>query len=136
MRPSTELRELLVEYWEAMSTGRTAFVEAHLSTRPEILGIGTDPAEWHQGHRLHRVWRQQLQEVPGLSVRPGGIEAYEEGTVGWVADQPTFVFADGGSFTARFTAVARREDGAWKLVQAHASVGVANEHLLGQLLPT
>jgi hypothetical protein len=61
MRDSAELRTLLTHYWQAMSTGNLAFVQEHLSTDPGILGIGTDPTEWYQGERLHRVWRDQAR---------------------------------------------------------------------------
>jgi hypothetical protein len=35
---------------------------------------------------------------------------------------------------SRLTLVCQQEDGAWKVVQWHVSVGVANEELLGREL--
>jgi hypothetical protein len=50
--------------------------------------------------------------------------------MGWLADQPTFVLPDGSSFETRLTAVVRKEDGQWKLVHAHFSVGVPDEEVM------
>jgi ketosteroid isomerase-like protein len=52
---------------------------------------------------------------------------FEEGSVGWVVDRPTFVLADSGSVPSRMTAVMRQEDGEWNLVHTHWSVGVSNQ---------
>jgi SnoaL-like domain len=55
---------------------------------------------------------------------------YEEGTLGWVVDQPAFVFPDGSSMQSRFTAVMRQEEGRWKLVHMHLSVSVPDEQVV------
>jgi excisionase family DNA binding protein len=64
-------------------------------------------------------------------VRPGPIAAFEEGTVGWLADRGAFVLPDGREAPFRITMVLHREDCAWKIVQEHASIGVRNEEALG-----
>jgi hypothetical protein len=136
MQPSSELRNLMIRYWQAFAEGDVSFVEAHLSIDTGILGIGTDFTEWYEGAEVRHVFADQLKAVGGVVITPGDIRAYEEGSVGWLADRPTFTFPGGAAFTARFTAVARREDGDWKLVQAHTSVGIPNDQLVGQTLPT
>jgi ketosteroid isomerase-like protein len=135
MHPSAELRELVLQYWQAFSAADVAFVQAHLSADSGILGIGTDPDEWYEGAQVHHVLAEQLDAVGGVTISPGDIRAYEEGPVGWIADRPTFTFPGGMAFTARFTAVVHREDGEWKIVQAHTSVGIPNEQIIGQTLP-
>ena len=120
----------------AFTRGDASFVEAHLSAEPGILGVGTDPEEWYEGAEVRRIFTEQLTAMGGVSITPGDVRAYQEGPVGWIADRPTFTFTDGATFSVRFTAVARREDGGWKLVQAHTSVGVPNEQVVGQDLPT
>src|SRR3712207_7906661 len=42
-------------------------------------------------------------------------------------DQPAFVFPDGSVMQTRLTAVMRQEEGRWKLVHMHLSVGVPDE---------
>ena len=49
----------------------------------------------------------------------------------WGRARPTITLPNGQSFSPRWGAVLHREDGAWKIVQLHASVGVSNEELLG-----
>jgi hypothetical protein len=133
---SSELRDLMVRYWAAFTRGDGSFVEAHLSADPGVLGVGTDPCEWYEGAEVRRVFTEHLPAVAGVSIIPGEVGAYQEGPVGWIPDRPTFTFPDGTTFSVRFTAVAHREDGEWKLVQAHTSVGVPNEQVVGQDLPT
>jgi hypothetical protein len=48
----------------------------------------------------------------------------ECGDVGWVVDRPTIELAGGGRFETRLTFVVHRQDGAWKIVHTHTSVGV------------
>ncbi|GAB1692827.1 nuclear transport factor 2 family protein [Krasilnikovia sp. M28-CT-15] len=137
MQGSSELSDLMHRYWQAFSTGDVEFVEAHLSTTEAIFGFGTDPDEAYEGSQVHRVFREQLAAAGGsVTIVPGEVRAYVEGSVGWVSDNPTFHLPDGVRIPARFTAVAHREDGDWKLVQAHTSVGVPNEQLLHMALPT
>ncbi|WP_117211101.1 nuclear transport factor 2 family protein [Allorhizocola rhizosphaerae] len=137
MEASSGLRELMLAYWEALCTGDVPFVEAHLSTSDVVFAFGTDPAERYEGDSLRQIWRQQLAASGGaVTIVPGDIRAYQEGSVGWIADDPRFRLPDGVEIPVRFTAVAHRRDGVWRFVQAHTSVGVPNERLLGVVLPT
>ena len=61
----------------------------------------------------------------------GEAEAFREGTVGWGVARPTLTLPAGKAISPRWSAVFHQEDGEWKLVQLHASVGVPNEALLG-----
>jgi hypothetical protein len=56
-------------------------------------------------------------------VRPGDIKAYRVGNVGLVGDMPSFIEPNGTETPFRITSVFRQEDGSWKLVQAHISIG-------------
>ena len=80
----------------------------------------------------------QLREMGagGVRVVAGNPQAYQEGSVGWAADQPTIQMPDGTKMPARITLVAHREGDVWKIVQAHISVGARNEEVLGQTLTT
>ena len=136
MDQSSELKDVMSRFYEALQRGDTAFVERHCSTDPSVRGIGTDPSEWWSGKRLIEVFKEQLEAMGGtMPLFAGEIEAYSEGNVGWVADQPRFRTPD-GEMPVRFTGVFHKEDGAWKLVQAHTSIGVSNEDTFGEGLPT
>jgi len=67
----------------------------------------------------------------GCRYRSRGPVGYEEGSTGWVVDQPTFRFPDGSAMRTRLTAVWRQEDGVWKLVHMHVSVGVPDDEVVG-----
>jgi hypothetical protein len=93
--------------------------------------IGTDPDEWFEDVQGVRAMLE-AQAGAKITVEHGVPRAYEEGTVGWVADRGHFVLPEGaGRVPFRLTAVFHREGGAWKLVQEHASVAQANEEALG-----
>jgi hypothetical protein len=59
------------------------------------------------------------------------VEAFEEGSIGWGVAKPVIALPDGRSVSPRWSAVFRREDGTWKAVQVHASVGVPNDDVFG-----
>ena len=58
----------------------------------------------------------------------GPIQVDSAGSVAWVADMAEFQFA-GSSTPFRLTAVMHREQGKWKIIQLHFSVGVPNSEL-------
>lgn len=126
----------MLRFYDALADGDVSFLDRHISTAAEVRGIGTDPEEWWAGGRLVAVWKQQIEAMGGsMPLAPGDPEAYSEGSVGWVADRPMLKTPD-GDVQLRFTAVFRREDGEWKIVQSHGSLGVANEESFGEDLPT
>lgn len=81
--------------------------------------------------------RAQAEAMGGsIPIYARDIQAFREGSVGWVVDRPTFRFADGSEAPARVSVVVHQEDGQWKIVHLHLSLGVPNEEALGQELPT
>jgi SnoaL-like domain len=137
MEQSRELREVMLRFYEALSSGDTSFLERHISTTGDVRGIGTDPEEWWAGGRLLEVWKEQIEALGGsMPLAAGDPEAYSEGSVGWVADRPTLKMPGAGEVPLRFTAVFHRENGDWKIVQSHGSLGVSNEESFGEDLPT
>jgi hypothetical protein len=52
-----------------------------------------------------------------------------------VADRTLITLPDGTTIQLRSTLVFQRENGSWKVVQHHNSVGVPNEELVKQTLP-
>lgn len=130
VQPSSEIADVLRRIYAAVSEGDEATLSDALSRSDGLVFIGTDPDEWFE----ERAAIQEMlgaQAKAGVTVRPGPIAAFEEGTVGWVADQGTFVLADGEEVPFRMTMVVHREDGGWKIVQEHASIAVRNEEALG-----
>jgi adenylate cyclase len=97
------------------------------------LTIGTDPDEWWHGPETRAVWGRQLEELGGIPVTWGEIEAWEEGTVGWAAAQMAIEGVD-RSYAGRGTYVLHLERGEWKLVQVHWSIARPNVEVLGRVL--
>ncbi len=127
MDRSPELRDLLLGFYEALSKGDASFIDRHFSVAEHARGIGTDPGEWWQGHRVADAWKEQLKAMGGsMPLVAGDPEAYADGAVGWAADRPTLQL-QGGAVQVRLTAVFHREEGQWKLIQVHGSLGIPNE---------
>jgi SnoaL-like protein len=130
MERSTEIADTLRSLYIAVSNGDVATMTGLVSAREGLVFIGTDPDEWfdESGTVLEML---KAQASAGVKVRGGDIAAFEEGTVGWVADRGAFVMPDDSEVPFRITAVFRREQGSWKIVQEHASVAITNEDALG-----
>jgi SnoaL-like domain len=130
MQPAPELCDLLQRYYTASAQGDTTFLDLLIARHPGTLVIGTDAAEWWRGgEQIVETWTAAWQQRGGLPVHDSRPEAYRAGDVGWVADQATWLLPDGRAIPFRLTAVFQRQDQAWRLVQAHFSVGVPNERL-------
>jgi hypothetical protein len=129
MEQSSEIENLVRTLYDAISEGDSTQLDELIGDDAGVLLIGTDPDEWWAGHDLiMSLWQTQLKEMPGFRLEPGSqLLAFKEGSVAWFADQPSFVAPDGGRTPIRFTAVLHHEQGAWKIIQGHGSIGVTNE---------
>jgi ketosteroid isomerase-like protein len=133
MQQSSGVKEAILRCYEVFSTGDLEDSVGLLTQEEGAVVIGTDPQEWANS-RAEFVAFLEAQMTEGETVRlEAGEEprCFEEGTVGWVADRPTFVLGDGSTVPSRMTAVMHQEDGEWKLVHAHWSVGVPNREAFG-----
>jgi ketosteroid isomerase-like protein len=63
------------------------------------------------------------RELAETNIETGDVKAFQEGTVAWLADRPTLAPPGGIKVAARVTAVFRREEDGWKIVQSHLSMG-------------
>lgn len=135
MEESAELKGLMLRFYETISRGDLSMVEDGFSDEPGGLWIGTDPKEWWDSRaKVLNAWRAQLVELGGpTDIKPGPLQAWQRGDVGWAADRPTAVLPDGSKIEFRLTAVFER-DHPWRFVQVHLSVGVPNEEVTGKVL--
>jgi hypothetical protein len=68
-----------------------------------------------------------------MQIVAGQLQAYREGSVGWSVDRDAlFRLPDGTEVPFRNTYVFVQEDGEWKLIHGHTSIGVSNEEVLGE----
>lgn len=124
MEPAPEVRDAYLRFNKALTSGDVSTLSGLFSRFPGTIEIGTAPDAWTEGHeriieRLTAVSRQ----IAGTSIEPGEMKAFQEGTVAWLADRPVMTSPEGMRLSARVTAVFRREDDGWKIVQSHISMG-------------
>jgi hypothetical protein len=95
------------------------------------LVIGSDPGQWTEGREEWLAAREALVDTMEDLKFEAGEEAhgYEEGSMGWVADRPSVVLP-GGTISTRLTGVVRQEEGEWRFVHIHISVGVPDEEVV------
>lgn len=120
MAPSAEIRDTMLELYRHMLAGESDDANALISTDPVTLFIGS-AGEWVNDQAVLRGSYQVNSE--GLVAGDHPV-AYANGSVGWFADQPDWVFADGTRAQMRMSAVLQREPGGWRIVHSHLSIGV------------
>ena len=67
-------------------------------------------------------------------VQADKLEAYQQGDVGWAMGLVTLTMPDGSKLQARVTFLFHQEEGTWKIIYEHSSIGVGNEQA-GFVLP-
>jgi ketosteroid isomerase-like protein len=132
---SPEIEQLMRDMLEAMARSDVATIERTMSHEPYVLGIGSDPAEWVEGYDdVMRVFRESTPDSElGVTVGLDDVTAFSEGTVGWAAGHGYFEI-EGRRVPVRMTAVVHQEDGEWRTVQTHASIGVPNDRMFDPML--
>ena len=120
MAPAPEIREVMLEFYRRMRAGEADAANDLISHDPAVLLIGS-AGEWVDDQAVIRTTYQEQTE--GLIAGDNPI-AFANGDVGWFADQPEWVFADGSRARMRVSAVLQREASGWRIVHAHMSVAV------------
>ena len=123
MTPSTDVRDTVLAMYRHMLAGESEATNAIISTDPATLFIGSS-GEWVDDQAVLRGSTQVPTE--GLVAGDHPV-AYANGDVGWFADQPTWVFADGTRAEMRMSAVLQREGSGWRVVHTHLSIGVPDD---------
>ena len=127
MQRSEAVRDGILRFYERFSAGDPDAFEAGLATEEGVSVIGSGPGE---GNTTREDWAATYRSAiaaTGMKLRGHDPVGFEEGTVGYGTDTPSFVVPDGSTLPARLTAVLRSEGGEWKVVHLHFSVGVADE---------
>ena len=127
MKTSSAVTDGLLRFYDRVSANDVdSFDDVVIVDEPTLV-IGTAPGEFVRE-------RQRLEfgfKTEGYGLEPGpDRRGYEEGSLGWAVDEPTLNMPDGSAIKTRVTAVLRRDDGTWKLVHAHFSVGVPDEEVV------
>ncbi|MBW8010987.1 MAG: nuclear transport factor 2 family protein [Chloroflexi bacterium] len=137
MEKSAELSDIVLRVLEGYVSGDISTSENITSQKDEVLLIGSDPNEWWEGYnKIISTLKSQSGELSGATLSEVDTKAYVEGTTGWFNNRTTMKMPDDLEIPFRVTGVFHQEDGDWKIIQWHASVGVANEEAMGQEFTT
>ena len=126
MEQSTAVRDAVLAFYNGVNTKDLDRFDEIVSSHAATLVIGTAPGEWvTERPRLRFGF-----ETEGVTLTPGRQPTgYQEGSLGWFVDEPWFGFPGGGGMRTRVTGVVRQEQGRWKVVHLHFSVGVPDEEV-------
>jgi SnoaL-like domain len=120
MSPSAEITDTMLELYRRMLAGESDAANDLISHDPALVFIGS-AGEWIDDQATLRAGKQVPGE--GLEAGPNPV-GYANGDVGWFADRPSWLFADGTQAEMRLTAVLQRESVGWRIVNVHMSVAV------------
>jgi len=123
-----EIRALLNQLLEAQNAGDSERVRAALSGRPDAVHIGTDGEEWWTSAQVADAVAAS-GGADDIQVVAEDVDVHVQGDVAWAEGRGRFTTAGGSERPVRMTGVFVREDGQWKVVQSHASIGVPNAEM-------
>ena len=131
MDRSPELEQLVAAWFAAASSGDASLIDAHVSLHGGTRLIGSDPGEvFKGGSAVAEFVRGEVEGAGGdATFAPSDTEAFSEGSVGWATTNVTITMPDGKHVSPRWSAVFHMEDGVWRFVQTHASIGIANDEI-------
>jgi ketosteroid isomerase-like protein len=128
--PQDEVRKALDEMIEAQNAGDAERLRSMLSERPDAVHIGTDAEEWWTSKQVIDA-AAAADGGDGIRVVADDTDIHVQGDIAWAEGRGCFTRADGAERPVRVTGVLVREDGRWKVVQSHASIGVPNADIFG-----
>jgi ketosteroid isomerase-like protein len=131
---SPEIEQVVRDSLAAIQRSDIEGIARRTSRDACVLSIGSDATEWAEGYdEIMQLFRGSTPEGElGVQVGLDDVKAFREGSVGWAAGHGYFEMA-GDRVPVRLTVVLHQEDGEWKSVQSHASIGVPNERMMDPL---
>jgi ketosteroid isomerase-like protein len=121
----TAIHDLLAAY----NAGDATSLETMMSQRTGAILIGTAAGERLTGEQLIAAVRDMPDGPGDVRAEQGEETVYVLGDVAWTEGTSKFVRADGAECAVRVTRVLAREDGRWKFVHIHDSIGAADEKM-------
>jgi ketosteroid isomerase-like protein len=129
----TELEQAVERFYRDLVLDHADWAPETVAETDAALVIGTDPAEWWEGHaEICAAWAESRMKHGGTELRPTRLSIRRYGDIGLVTDEPAFsVEAAGAQGRFRLTLVfLQMANGGWRLLHLHASAPVDNEALL------
>lgn len=130
------VRAVIERSMKAFQSGDLETIDALSSDRPGCITIGTDPDEWWDKPAA-MAWIREAMSNPGaisvddspVRAEPGDYTVHVHGDVAWTEGRGKLVNDQGDECAVRNTGVFVREDGGWRCVQSHGSIGVPNQDI-------
>ncbi len=131
VRRSPEIEAVFRRLWRAFVDGSEAAFSNLMSSDAGFRMILSADDQWFAGPDFAPMFaeRGRMMDVERLEFER--LEAYEKHDVGWVAAEVTVTMRSGRSTTFRTTMALVIEDGVWKAIQVHTSVGVPQADVFG-----
>ena len=128
-----EVEQAMRDSFDAMRRRDLELLLSRTSAGPGVVLIGSAQEEWYTSlEEIQRMGAEMESGGEGPVPTLDDVKGYSEGDVGWAAVRGTWS-TGGGSVPFRLTVVLHREDGVWKHVQSHASIGVPNEEMMNPM---
>jgi class 3 adenylate cyclase len=131
IKRSPELEAVLRRLWMAFATADHAALGNMTVTDPALRFLLSGDDDWLGGDEVVPILRERSRTIQVVSLEIDRLEAYEVGEFGWTACTVTTLNGDGETRSFRQTGVYAIEDGIWKAVQVHTSVGVPPQDVYG-----
>jgi ketosteroid isomerase-like protein len=125
-----DIRGVIEGVIEALRSADARRLDSLLSDRPGCLHIGSDPIEWYSKAQILGGINESMS-VGNDQVRAeaGAMDVHVVGDVAWAEGRGRFVSSQGAARPFRMTWVFARDDGQWKSVQSHTSIGIPNQEM-------
>lgn len=131
-RGSPEIEAVVRRFLAARSDGDVGTVRNLHSDSDDLRSIGSDVHEWYHGpDEVVGIWKAHAEEQDFADSTLLRLEGFENGETGWAAVEQQRTLASGETYIYRLTMVLQIEAGAWRIVQIHFSVPMANEEVTG-----
>ena len=115
-------------YFDALVAGDAPRLIGMMSSADYYVKIGTDAGEFVEGgENAIDYYRQHVASTEDFTIQFEHLDVNERGNVAWFYTRQIWRLKWQGVFeelAMRMTGVLEKEDGAWKFVQIHASMGV------------
>lgn len=131
IRRSPELEAVVRRLWKAFARADDSAMGNMMVSDPALRFLLSGDEDWLEGDEVVPIMRERSRTIQIVSLEFDRLEAYEVADFGWTACTLTSQDSDGATRSFRQTGVFVIEDGIWKAVQLHTSVGVPPQDVWG-----
>lgn len=129
---SPEIEAITRRLWKSFQDASEPAIANIFSLDPSVRMILSADDQWFSGGPAVASLAAERAALMGIQrTEFHHVEAYEAGDFGWAAASVTATLSTGETFSFRWTGAFLVDDGVWRLVQGHTSVGVPQAEVFG-----